>query len=375
MNDTRTPAYRNSTVWKVSFAASAVVSLLHASSSVIGNLSRGAYVAAWEPLTWEVTSGLASGALVPFVAEFALRCRITRAGLWLRVPAHLLAAAVYSLAHVAAMVGLRHGVYALAGSRYEFGDVRAGLLFEGFRDAVIYALIVAITYGVDYYHRYRQRELNASRLETSLATARLEALEQHVQPHFLFNTLNMISSIMHENVDKADHMLTHLSDLLRLSVGHRGAQQVPLSEELEILHAYLEIMEVRFEDRLEVVVDASMDCEDALVPPFLLQPLVENAIKHGIARRGGGGHVHVAIERRGSSLEIQVTDDGPGTSASLEELLEKGVGLSATVERLSHLYDQEHTFRVGNGDLGGLEVSVTLPYRASPRLVRVDDHV
>jgi LytS/YehU family sensor histidine kinase len=222
---------------------------------------------------------------------------------------------------------------------------------------------VAVTYGIDFYARYRRRELTATQLEANLANARLEALKQQIQPHFLFNTLNMISSTMHEDLERADHMITRLSDLLRLTVAYHRAQEIPLSTELDLLDAYGEIMKARFEDRMSIEVQVAEDCMDARVPPLLLQPLVENAIKYGIADSEEKGAIEVHIWRDAERLRCTVADDGRGTDDSLEVLLGKGVGLSATRERLMSLYESASEFDIRSSSGGGFEVVLSLPYR------------
>jgi sensor histidine kinase YesM len=271
------------------------------------------------------------------------------------------------------MVAARRLIFGLADIRYEFGSRHWGLLYEAPKDIVIYALAVALTHGVYFYLQYRQRELLASQLEASLANARLETLKQQIQPHFLFNTLNMISSTMHEDVERADHMIATLSDLLRMTVLHHASQEVPISVELAILGAYREIMEARFEERLSVTVDVSPDCGAILVPPLLIQPLVENAIKHGIATREIGGSIQVSVTRVDNRVRIVVVDDGPGTTQPLEELLTRGVGLSSTVERLNKLYDSAYSFDIRNRSQGGLEILLTLPYKLADNLDEIGE--
>ena len=223
--------------------------------------------------------------------------------------------------------------------------------------------IVGLTYGFDYYLKYRKRELQTATLQASLAQAHLENLEHRMQPHFLFNTLNMISATMHENVDLADHMMTRLSDLLRMSVQRRGRQEVPLEDELEMLGAYAEIMQARFERRLTIDIDAEPGLENALVPPLLLQPLVENAIKHGVAAREEGGRVEVRIRRNGTRLLLYVRDDGPGAGEPAEALLRRGHGLSMTVERLARMYGDAQTLSIADDEAGGLALSISIPFR------------
>jgi len=341
------------------------MALLNSISSVAEVVFGSRRIPAWEPAVLELTSWTMYALLIPFIASFVLRYRARLASILPWLLAQLCAAAVFSLFHVAGMVLLRKLIFSVAGSRYLFEVSAAKWLYEAPKDGIVYGLTVAMTYGIDFYARYRQRELTASQLEASLANARLEALKQQIQPHFLFNTLNMISSTMHDDVERADRMITRLSDLLRLTVTHHQAQEVRLSTELDLLDAYREIMKARFEDRMSIELEVAEDCMDALVPPLLLQPLVENAIKYGISDNEGKGEIEVHIWRDEERLRCTVADDGPGTEDSLEVLLERGVGLSTTRERLESLYESASEFNVRSSSGGGFEVVLSLPYRAT----------
>jgi signal transduction histidine kinase len=363
LSTTHAPAYRSATLWKLSFAACAVMAVLNSISSVAEVVFGSRRIPAWEPAVLEFTSWTIFALLIPFVASFVLRYRARLASILPWLLAQLCAAAVFSLFHVAGMVLLRKLVFSMADSRYLFEVSAAKWLYETPKDGIVYGLTVAVTYGIDFYARYRQRELTATQLEANLANARLEALKQQIQPHFLFNTLNMISSTMHEDLERADHMITRLSDLLRLTVAYHRAQEVRLFTELDLLDAYGEIMRARFEDRMSLEVEVAEDCMDALVPPLLLQPLVENAIKYGIADSEEKGAIEVHIWRDAQRLRCTVADDGPGTEDSLEELLERGVGLSATRERLMSLYESASEFDIRSSSGGGFEVVLSLPYR------------
>jgi two-component system, LytTR family, sensor kinase len=186
-----------------------------------------------------------------------------------------------------------------------------------------------------------------------------------LQPHFLFNTLNAIATLMHRDVEAADRMLVRLSQLLRMSLEMLGQQEVSLRRELELLTPYVEIELTRFEDRLKVDVQVPDALLEARVPSLMLQPLVENAIKHGISVRGSGGRVEVTARREGGQLVLRVRDDGPGMPEGRTTPVREGVGLNNTRERLARLYAAEHRFHAGNAGGGGFEVEITLPFRTS----------
>jgi two-component system, LytTR family, sensor kinase len=228
-----------------------------------------------------------------------------------------------------------------------------------------YFAISAATHAFLYYDKLREREVKTSRLEAQLAYARLEVLKMQLHPHFLFNTLNAISALMHRDVDAADKMITHLADLLRLSLDQDERLQVPLKDELEFLERYLAIEKIRFRDRLKVEIDVEASCLDAQVPRLILQPLVENAIRHGIARRSAAGAVTIRARRKGGHVDISVADDGPGLPA--EHKLREGVGLANTKARLKQLYAGDSRVLFEKAPIGGLLVRLEFPFEEIPR--------
>jgi signal transduction histidine kinase len=228
-----------------------------------------------------------------------------------------------------------------------------------------YAILGAI-YAFDYYRKYRAHELKASQLEAQLAQAQWQALKMQLQPHFLFNTLHAISSLMRRDVEAAERMITRLSDLLRLTLENAGAQETPLRQELEFLERYLEIEQTRFRDRLQVKMEIEPETLDARVPNLILQPLVENAVRHGIAPRAAPGLIEISARRNENRLKLQVSDNGAGMPADKREQVKEGVGLANTRARLEQLYGADYRFELNNQDEGGLVVSLTIPFRAAP---------
>ncbi|MFQ5629074.1 MAG: sensor histidine kinase [bacterium] len=224
--------------------------------------------------------------------------------------------------------------------------------------------IIAIAHGVDYYHKYREKALRATQLESSLAKAQVNALKMQLQPHFLFNTLHSISTLMHENVEAADDMLTFLSDLLRQSLETGGAQKVPLRKEIEFLQTYLDIQRIRFRDRLAFRINIDPEALDALVPNFLLPPLVENAVLHGISRMEAAGEVSIGASQYDGVLYITIKDNGPGLMSNSDNDTKKGIGLHNTRTRLAQLYGDRHTFELR--DNNGVEVKIGVPFHTRP---------
>ena len=249
-----------------------------------------------------------------------------------------------------------------------------GLLRPAFQQASLsyhlltYLAIAIAIFAARCFDRSRGRALRTTALEAQLAQARLQALKAQLHPHFLFNTLNAISALMHRDVDSADRMIALLSDLLRVSLDKDDRHQVSLREELEILERYLAIERIRFRDRLRVEIDVERPCYDALVPRLILQPLVENSVIHGIALQSTAGLIAIRARRKGNRLAVSVSDDGPGL---LEEPpLREGVGLSNTRARLAELYGSDHRLALERAAVGGLEVIIEVPFEQQPRFPR-----
>jgi two-component system LytT family sensor kinase len=208
-------------------------------------------------------------------------------------------------------------------------------------------------------HRFRDRALLASQLETKLFQAQNQALRMQLQPHFLFNTLHSIATLMHTDVESADRMVTRLGDLLRLSLERSGEQEISLGQELAFLGAYLEIEHIRFKDRLRIAIEVPEPLKNALLPTFILQPLVENALKHGFSKRSQGGTVAIRARAEGNSLRLEVEDDGDGPPLRHEE----GVGLRSVQDRLHLLYGGLARFSFDRLPGRGTLASMTLPLR------------
>jgi len=229
---------------------------------------------------------------------------------------------------------------------------------------MIYAIIVGVAHFSMYYRRYRDRELATSRLEARLAQTQLQVLRTQLHPHFLFNTLNAISALMHKDVALADRMISRLGELLRATLDDPGTQEVTLRRELDFLSPYLEIEQARLGSRLSVRLDIDDELLDARLPYLILQPLVENAIRHGLAPRTGTGRLAVRAWREDGRLELEVADNGPGVR--FDRNFQEGIGLSNTRARLKALYGDNQSLALRPAPGGGLIVTVTLPFRESP---------
>jgi two-component sensor histidine kinase len=227
---------------------------------------------------------------------------------------------------------------------------------------LMYWVVVCGALGWHYYNRLREREVETAQLQRELVEARLEALRMQLNPHFLFNTLHAISGLIHEDPQAADRVVARLSELLRLSLDQSKPQEVPLQDELAFLDRYLEIEQTRFSERLTVEKQIAAEAQQALVPYLILQPLVENAIRHGIEPSEKLGLLRIGARRRDGKLELCVRDNGDGLPSEPEKPAE-GIGLSNTRARLRHLYGQNCRFELVAAEGGGLEARLEIPFR------------
>jgi len=245
-------------------------------------------------------------------------------------------------------------------SRPAFGTLLARSFIS---ESMAFWAMLAVVYAIETQRRAREREMQALRLQGQLTQARLEALTASLHPHFLFNTLHAVSTLMHRDVAAADEMIARLGDLLRRSLADPARVEVPVAEEMEMVRSYLAIMQVRFGDRLVPEIRVEPEAADALVPRLILQPLVENAIQHGIASRPGGGRVSVHATARDGRLRLAVCDDGPGAELSGGSFAREGTGVSNTRRRLVEMFGADGELRLLPGAGGGLEVRVDVPLR------------
>src|SRR5438552_10953250 len=241
---------------------------------------------------------------------------------------------------------------------------RAYFAFGFYIDLIIASLIVIAVHALLYYQNFRASELAQSSLKAQLAQAQLRALKMQLHPHFLFNTLHSISSLVLEDPPKANSMIARLGDFLRLTLDHSGQQLVTLKEETEFLRCYLEIEQVRFGDRLTVEFQIAPALLAAQVPHLILQPVVENAIQHAIAPRATPGSIKVAAKQTNGLLRLEVTDNGRGHTTSSNVLESQGLGLKNVRARLEQLHGNQHWFEVSNRPERGVPMVIQLPFRA-----------
>jgi sensor histidine kinase YesM len=341
--------------------------LLNASQTYLGLRMENFPVPFWPMFAWQMLGWGSWACLTPLVLWLGRRFPLERAS-WVRgLVVHLPACVLISAAHFAFFTFLTIYVspFGADSSARSFMEMFVGRLMSQFHiDLLIYAATLGTSYAVSYYERYREREVRATQLEAQLAQAQLQALKMQLHPHFLFNTLNGIAGLVRDQKNKAAvDMLVGLGDLLRYTLENAGKQEVPLREELDFLELYLDIQKMRFPDRLQVEMRVASDTLDALVPNLILQPLVENAIRHGVSLRTTAGVISISAERAEGVLQIAVHDDGPGLRAGTLQGTGDGIGLSNTRARLAQLYGEGHRFTAENRAGGGFEAALAIPFK------------
>jgi len=364
-------------IWVVSFAVWTLISLAAGVSVYQLYRPMGEKFTFLQILGLELCQILPYAPLTPLVFALATRYPFRRKR-WLRDGSFYLAGGLlFSIAHVI-MRGLSpygvwspkiHGwVSAIWNSQSHTFDIQWPVFRDLFWNNLVdditgtFLPIMLIAHAISYYQKLRERERRTSQLETQLTKAHLRALKSQLQPHFLFNTMHSISALMLTDVAAADRMMTRLSDLLRMSLENDGVQVTRLSRELEFVTGYLEIEKVRFGERLDFTFDIAPETLDAQVPHLLLQPLVENAVRHGISRLSAKGKLDIVARHDRETLNLIIHDNGPGLRESQGPGLKPGVGLRATRERLQTLYGSDQSLDVRNLPEGGVEASVRIPF-------------
>lgn len=309
--------------------------------------------------------------LTPAIVWFSNANTLNRAQWRKRIALHLLVCGLIAvplglISHWAGPPPLRRNVQTQTATTQNQASIIEIILRRGIFQFPIYWGIVAIAHAFIFSQRAREQEQQASQLETRLAKSRLQALQMQLNPHFLFNTLNSIASLVHENPKAADEMITSLSEFLRLTLKTSDRSEVPLREEMDFLDHYLAIEQIRFGDRLRVEKRVEPALLAAQVPVLILQPLVENAIKHGIEKQLGPGGVTITASRDGDLLQLQVRDNGRGLQATAAGQISEGVGLSNTRARLRELGGATASLQITTPPEGGFVATITLPWRLTP---------
>jgi signal transduction histidine kinase len=333
----------------IAFLAATLIGLLNFSIVMTSWRAESNGGSAKYPFVWEMTGAYTGLLLLPLIAAFIQR--YPRRYL-LHVPVFV----AFAVSHTLLMWGSRVLIYRLLGwGTYDYGDMRYRFFMEGQKQLVVYLLVYALLRFLAYARANRERE-------RELTEARLAALKMQLQPHFLFNALNMIAAHVYETPDVAAAMLQNLSQFLRATLKASQAQEVSLREELEFVESYLAIMRARFEERLKVDVALDDEARETLVPHLLLQPLVENSIAHSLRDHARRAEICIAARRAGDRLRLVIEDNGPGIDGAPSG---DGIGLSNTIARLRHLYGERQTLTLHNREEGGLRLTIELPWRTA----------
>lgn len=352
------------------FIIATIMALMSASINISAELAERYYEltpADWAkaiyPLIDELTGVYTFWLLVPAILAFFKRFSFNKNNFLKLIPLYLLATIVVGLTHTGLMYITRSIIYpALDLGNYNYGYIPYRIVMEYLKQFIVF-WIVFIVYTIYRMNKKNEEQnLKTAKLEEQLTRARLETLKMQLNPHFLFNTLNMISSTMYEDIRAADKMIANLSDLLRITLKSSSKGENILGKEIEILNLYTDIMKARFKDKLTIELHLDKDIENAMVPNFLFQPLVENSIKYGMENLSGT-KIEITAKRIETKLLIEIVDNGPGMQKNFNEATSSGVGLSNTAERLEKLYGNDFEFSWQNREEGGLYLSIEIPFK------------
>lgn len=360
--------------WLIVWGAWTFVGFFLSSQNYVQYQTVGMSVPFWRILSWQLFSGYVWFALSPIIYWLARKFPFEKGKWRTSLPAHLVAGVIVSLFQLSidAFILPKLGYMSNLPQSGYLETYRHNIALNLHFAVAIYWAVLGIYQAVRYYQKARERELQTTQLEARLAQTRLQVLKFQLQPHFLFNTLNTISELVYKDPESADRMITNLSDLLRLSLEKLEVQEVSLQQELDFLQKYVEIEQMRFHDRLKIEMNVAPETLDAVVPNMILQPLVENSIKHGIAPLSQGGTVKVSAERRNGSLHLEVSDNGIGLKDLEISALPQGVGLKNTRSRLRHLYGELHEFEMQPETGGGVKLNLTIPFSTTSVLKNED---
>ena len=366
----KTKRFRRDYKWVAIVAAWALLGVIYAGPIYLEVRAEQMGHSAWRIFSWGMLMWLAWAPLTPamiwLARHYSLIGETWKRSILVHLPAFLLISMAHSAAAVAITLSIRP--FDNMGSSPEAFWPRFLSRVQGSfgSDLLIYGAVIGICYALDYYRMYREREFVTTRLEAQLAQAQLDSLRMQLHPHFLFNTLNSIVGLVRDNRNQtAVNMLVGLSDLLRHTLDHSNRQVVELREEINFIKLYLGIQEMRFSDRLRIEFDIDPATTRAMVPNLILQPLTENALRHGIGRSADSGVVGISSAAENGHLRLTVYDNGAGLPDDWQLKGSAGIGLANTAARLQQLYDDDHQFDIRNRDGGGVEVIIVMPLKIS----------
>lgn len=337
------------------FGAWTVIALLFAYSEVTDAYDEGFNGAAWEPWVWLFTAFYSIAMLSPLIIHWCYRWPM-EGDLRLKSTVKLtLTYLIWAPAHTLLMFAMRHLVYFIAGQYYA---ADANFAYELFKPLTAYFLVAFMGYAYIALARVQQEQAESNRLQLELAQARLENLQNQLQPHFLFNTLNLISSTMYQSVEKADDIIAELADLLRYALATGQKPFITLQQELGIAESYLNIVRLRFGERVSISIKVDKNDHELMVPAMLLQPLLENAVKHGIEPTTAPGSIDITVTHADNQLTLVIGNSCTDSKATTTSF---GIGLNNIHQRLAHLYPEQFTFNLDVSHNGWAQVSIVIP--------------
>lgn len=362
--------------WRVVLLIWLIPASIAVLQSVASYALRGALAAEWPYAALQFPRWMSWALVTPMVFSLARRFPIRSPGLVKAVAVHFLAAmlisAVIETVWLQASIMVSQRLNPAETVNMSMAAIVSITVLSRILGALFtYAALLGVAVAMQYQQRLREREIQAVELQAQVANAQVHALKMQVHPHFLFNTLHAVTVLIREDPLMAVRMVTRLGDLLRLTLSRAQSAEVSLGKELEILMLYLEIERIRFQDRLQVNYDVDPAVVGAQLPDLILQPLVENAIKHGIGARAGRGVIDVKARREGTWLVVEIHDDGAGLRKN--QIQHDGIGLATTRARLERMYGREHEFSLSSRDAGGGCISrIRIPYKvAAPESARL----
>jgi two-component sensor histidine kinase len=357
-------------VWLAVIGVWVLLGVIYAGPVYLEVRSEGMGHSAVRIFSWGILTWLVWAALTPFIVWLARRFPLDstswKRALLVHTPAFLLASVTHSAA--ATFITLTTRPFkGMDEGEMQFWPRFVGRAQGSFAsNLLVYCMVLGVCYAVDYYRKYREREFLATQLEAQLVQAQLDSLRMQLHPHFLFNTLNGIVGLVRDNKNEAAvNMLVGLSDLLRHALEHSSKQEVELREELNFIQLYLNLQQMRFSDRLNVEIDVEPATTRALVPNLILQPLAENALRHGFGRSVASGVIGIRSNVENGYLTLMVYDNGAGLPRDWQLQSSAGIGLANTTARLDQLYEDGYEFDVRNREQGGVEVVLRIPFRSA----------
>jgi two-component system, LytTR family, sensor kinase len=356
--------------WVAILGLWALLGIIYAGPIYLEVRAEGMDHAASRIFSWGILTWCAWAPLTPLMVWLARRFSLVgsawKRGLLVHVPAFLVISAAHSAAATFITLTVKPFDH-MGDSPMTFWPRFLSRMQGAFgSDLLVYGAVIGVCYAVDYYRKYREREFLATQLEAQLAQAQLDSLRTQLHPHFLFNTLNGIVGLVRDNKNEAAvKMLVGLSDLLRQALERSNQPEVELRDEISFIELYLSIQQMRFSDRLQIEIDIDPNTVRALVPSLILQPLTENALRHGIGGSVASGMVGISSRIEEGFLKLKVVDNGAGLPANWQLKSGSGIGLANTAARLQQHYGENHRLDVRNRPEGGVEVVIVLPFRTT----------